>query len=1110
MPFVEAVTIEIGAAIAKSIFKFWVKDSTLGADISSSLIDLFKTRTSDVLAQRRGQRLFEAIGEKVGESLLPLFESEGSRLGESDRNAVALAVAEAFNKSKLSSKLLADRNLEPTMLEKHILDSHSAQTRDFSEAETALYQRIIKESCTYIVDIASQLPSFTEHTFAEILKREDKIIDKTNEILEELQRMRKQLDPMIEAEHFEILYRQAVARNLDILQLVGTDVSLANRRHRLSVAYITLSVAQKGHSLLTTGKSSRRLQNEAEWAIVSVNTALAGSHSLLILGEPGSGKTTLLQWIAVKAATKSFEEDLSSWNGNLPFYIRLRHHVQSDLPRPEAFPSLVAPLIADTMPKGWVHAVLDSGRAIVLVDGIDEIPASRREDIHTWLNDLLETYKKARFIITSRPYAIDKGWMNNKGLTDAELQPMELIDIYSFIDHWHIAVREELHTDEEKKELGPLAEHLKENVRYTRAMRNLATNPLLCAMLCALNRDRRRQLPDNRIELYQACCSMLLERRDKESRVDLTDYPALNYGQKQRLLEDLAYYMLTENLSEAAITTVDERFTRKLADMPGISQEASSVQVRKLLVERSGIIREPVVNQIDFSHRTFQEFFAAQAALNAMNIKVLITNAHNDQWREVVILAAGLASKGNCEKLIEGLIARGDKDKEHRYQLHLTAVSCLETAIELGPGVRAEVERRLSQLVPPKDMIDAKALAAAGELAVKHLGKKGDPTGTTSAACVYALAIIGGDAALDMLEEEYANDSREPVINELVRAWDSFDRKVYARRVLSHTFRNKSNLHMERPSSLDGLQYLSRLTVLHLNNCAHLSDLTPLASLPRLTVLYLSDCTQFMGVTPLGSLTTLARLSLPNCDRLSDVTALASLTRLTELNLSGCTQLSDVTPLAALTNLTELNLSGCIRLSKVMPLVSLTRLTKLNLSGCTLLSNISLTGLTNLIELNLSGCTRLSNVMPLVGLKSLIVLNLGGCIQLSNLSLTGLMSLTKLDLSNYTELKNLSLASLTHLAELNLRGCIQLKDLGLTNLIRLTKLDLSGCTQLSDVTPLADLIHLTELNLSGCTQLSDISALANLNNLRKLILSKDADKLTIPSNIKEKARIWYI
>src|SRR5258708_18621104 len=112
----------------------------------------------------------------------------------------------------------------------------------------------------------------------------------------------------------------------------------------------------------------------------------------------------------------------------------------------------------DTMPRGWVHEKLRSGRAIVLIDGLDEIPASQREDVRTWLKELMETYSHARFIVTSRPHAVKDGFIDQGEFDDAELQPMELPDIYTFIEHWHKAVRAELREDEEKAELEPLAE----------------------------------------------------------------------------------------------------------------------------------------------------------------------------------------------------------------------------------------------------------------------------------------------------------------------------------------------------------------------------------------------------------------------------------------------------------------------------------------------------------------------------------------------------------------------------------------------------------------------------------------------------------------------------
>src|SRR5260221_4779028 len=199
MSLLAAAAIEIGKAIAKSIFKFWVRDSGLGNDISSSLIDLLGSKTSDMLAQRKGNRQFEEIGDKISESLRPFLESEGIRLDEGECTAVALAVAETINKSKLSAGLLAERNLQPKQLAQYMLTSNADLTRNLSAAGAALYERLINESATYVVDNATRLTTFARDTFEVVLRRQDQIIAKADQILSDLQRMREELNPMIEA-----------------------------------------------------------------------------------------------------------------------------------------------------------------------------------------------------------------------------------------------------------------------------------------------------------------------------------------------------------------------------------------------------------------------------------------------------------------------------------------------------------------------------------------------------------------------------------------------------------------------------------------------------------------------------------------------------------------------------------------------------------------------------------------------------------------------------------------------------------------------------------------------------------------------------------------------
>ncbi len=190
MPIIEVFLVEVSSAIAKSIFKLWLKDPLVGSDTSASLLDLLKSQTSDKVAQRSGQVQFELIGKKITENILPIFETQGAGLDEGTRTAIAHEVAKTFNKSKISSKLLIEQNLEPMRLAKYLIDSNYSGTRLFSELETSLYHLIINEACVYIVDIASELPGFTENSFAEILKREDQLIATADRVLQELRALK--------------------------------------------------------------------------------------------------------------------------------------------------------------------------------------------------------------------------------------------------------------------------------------------------------------------------------------------------------------------------------------------------------------------------------------------------------------------------------------------------------------------------------------------------------------------------------------------------------------------------------------------------------------------------------------------------------------------------------------------------------------------------------------------------------------------------------------------------------------------------------------------------------------------------------------------------------
>ena len=252
---------------------------------------------------------------------------------------------------------------------------------------------------------------------------------------------------------------------------------------------------------------------------------------------------------------------------------------------------------------------------------------------------------------------------------------MEPGQVREFVERWHTAIAQNEESQDEESAIEADCTGLQTVVASNRAIRSLSTNPLLCAMICALHRDRSGNMPRDRMELYEACISMLLERRDMERRVSMDGYPALSLRQKQTVSEEVSYWMLRNELSEAPIEAVDKTIERILPTLGLKSLNAQSV--RALLVERTGLVRQPAAGTFDFAHRTFQEYLGARAIVQYNDVGFLSQRATEDAWSEVVVLVAGHAGPQVAAKLIMSLLKRGNEEEHNRHALpvsytHLT------------------------------------------------------------------------------------------------------------------------------------------------------------------------------------------------------------------------------------------------------------------------------------------------------------------------------------------------------------------------------------------------------------------------------------------------------
>ena len=158
-----------------------------------------------------------------------------------------------------------------------------------------------------------------------------------------------------------------------------------------------------------------------------------------------------------------------------------------------------------------MSGLLRKGRAIILIDGMDEIREAHRPDVISWLELLTQYYPEAFYVATSRPAAVREQWRNKLrtlGFVTAQLEPMTRTQVDDFIDRWYRAA-----TGSESR-----AMEFKLRLASRPDLQILATTPLLCAVMCAIYLEIGH-LPRKRTELYKMALRLLLERRDVQRSI---------------------------------------------------------------------------------------------------------------------------------------------------------------------------------------------------------------------------------------------------------------------------------------------------------------------------------------------------------------------------------------------------------------------------------------------------------------------------------------------------------------------------------------------------------------------------------------------------------------
>ncbi len=359
-----------------------------------------------------------------------------------------------------------------------------------------------------------------------------------------------------------------------------------------------------------------RIEDEA-LPEIPLEAALAQeSRSCVILGQPGAGKTTALKHICHRFAAEpkflpqyqvlirlQLRELNTTPSVSAPEYVsrslqdllRLRISYPNELAGDDS--AQARKNIRDRVLIDWLNGV----RALVLLDGFDEITLKARRDLVVEeMRRLAPQFVSAAFILTARSGEFN---CHIEKVKLFEIKPLNDSQIVAFASQWLGG------------EHGPLfVQQLNRS-----PFRDTAIRPLTLAHLCVIY-DRIKRIPEKPKSVYRKIVRLLLDEWDEQrSVVRESAYANFDSDRKAEFLANLAYE-LTSHLKTTSFNKDGLLFCYgQINENFGLPKNEATKVVDELETH-TGLFLQSGRDRFEFSHKSLQEFLAAEFIVKLASI----------------------------------------------------------------------------------------------------------------------------------------------------------------------------------------------------------------------------------------------------------------------------------------------------------------------------------------------------------------------------------------------------------------------------------------------------------------------------------------------------------
>jgi hypothetical protein len=473
-------------------------------------------------------------------------------------------------------------------------------------------------------------------------------------------------------------YLRSLLETTSSIDIRGLQVG-SGQAHRFPIDDLFMSLTTTAATASRSGKDAEKGKAGASpWDAASgrdttrpLHTALS-ARRLVVVGDPGSGKSTFLRRVAhalcetrLGEVPGAARERLGVEGAPFPLLVRLPELAEHIATSRGATGTPGAPHRAGWLPHFLAAAALDGDPGLdeaffrrhleretcfVLLDGLDEASDRvTRESLSRLIEHLSTVYEQCHVVVTSRPGAYT-GEAVLPAFAHARIDPLAADAVDTFLERWCQGLYPDSRADATRHQ-GELVAALSGRPE----IRRMARNPVMLTALAVVHWNERR-LPEQRADLY-ASIILWLSRSREQRPGRMTAERAV------ALMQELALAMHSHD--DGRQVQVSKRWAAE-AIAPEWREPAP--KDRLALAERflddeeldSGIIvgRGP---EVRFWHLTFQEFLAAKALAGRpepeqREILFGQSRLYHPEWREVVLLLAGVLHQHQGSKTLDGFV----------------------------------------------------------------------------------------------------------------------------------------------------------------------------------------------------------------------------------------------------------------------------------------------------------------------------------------------------------------------------------------------------------------------------------------------------------------------